>query len=76
MDEFDYLTWNEEEVVGVISTQNSDSGGVINMVAAYSNFFIKRRIECATDFLKLIGEVARRTDSHYRSITILNIMYF
>lgn len=28
MDEFEYLTWNEEEAVGVISIQNSDSGRV------------------------------------------------
>lgn len=77
MDEFEYLTWNDEEAVGVISIHNADSGiGVINMRTAYGNFFIKRRIECCEDFLKIVGEVARRTDSHYGSITILNIVYF
>lgn len=70
MDEFKYLTWKEEEAVGVISTQN------INLRRTYCNFFIKRRIECGEDFRKLLGEVVRRTDSYYGSITIMNIMYF
>lgn len=77
MDEFEYLTWNEEEAVGVISIQNADSGiGVINLRRAYCNFFIKRRIECGDDFRTMVREVARHTDSNYRNITILNIMYF
>lgn len=77
MDEFDYLARHEEEAVGVISIQNSDSGiGVINLRRAYCNFFIKRRVECGADFLTMVREVARRTDSCYVNITILNIMYF
>lgn len=77
MDEFDYLACTEEEAVGVISIQNSDSGsGVINLRRAYCNFFIKRRIECGDDFRTMAREVARLTDSNYRNITILNIMYF
>lgn len=71
MDEFEYLTLFDEEAVGVISIQDSDSGR-----GTYCNFFIKRRIECGADFLALASEVARRTDSFYGSITILNIMYF
>lgn len=77
MDEFEYLTWNEEEAVGVISIQNSESGiGLMNMKRAYCTFFIKKRIECGADFLTMVREVARRTDSCYVNITILNIMYF
>ena len=76
MDEFEYLAWDEEEAVGVISTHNSDGGGVFNLRRTYCNFFIKRRIECGKDFLTLVREVARRTDSCYVNITILNIMYF
>ena len=79
MDEFKYLTWNEKEAVGVISIQNSGSGsgsGMINILAAYCNFFIKRRIECGEDFLALSREVARCTDSFYGGIAVLNIMYF
>lgn len=76
MDKFEYLTRTEEEAVGVISIQNSGNGNVISMIAAYGNFFIKRRIECGADLLGLIEEVARRTGSHCGSITILNIMYF